>query len=188
MEYAAKHGAALVDNLLDASVIEAGQLVVDKSKQDLGVFIKTVFDGQQIFARVHKRVLRLEIEEGLPEVEFDPNRIGQVLGNLISNAIKFSGPNTAVEIVVKRSGEFIETAVNDRGPGVSKEVAAKLFSEFKRGTARSQTGQKSTGLGLAIAKKMIDAHGGRIWVESEVGQGSSFRFTIPLASSNDLIK
>jgi signal transduction histidine kinase len=123
---------------------------------------------------------RLEyvVPDDLPFVMADPARIQQVLSNLLGNARKFAGTGGSIRIQVVRSGEGVTFAVFDNGPGISPEAIPRLFDRHWR--AR-ETAHLGAGLGLAIAKGIVEAHGGRIWVESEVGQGAAFYFVIPVA-------
>ena len=116
----------------------------------------------------------------LPEAMFDENRINQVVDNLISNAVKFSPPDTDIYISLEKEGETGKVSVRDQGPGISEEDQTKLFGEFQKLSARPTGDESSTGLGLSIVKKIIDAHKGNIWVESKLGEGSTFIFTLPL--------
>ena len=124
--------------------------------------------------------LKLNLESNLPEISLDRNRISQVINNLITNAIKFSYPETEIALsAVRRGGEVI-ISVADQGQGIPPDEIPKLFADFTKTSVRPTGGEKSTGLGLAIAKRMVEAHKGRIWVESQVGKGSTFSFTLPL--------
>ena len=121
----------------------------------------------------------------LPPFAFDANRIAQVIDNLLSNAIKFSPPGTRVHIALEAAGMCAEFSVRDEGPGLSSEDQGKLFGPFQKLASRPTGDEPSHGLGLAIAKKMVEAHCGRLGVESSPGQGSTFRFEIPMSLKSD---
>jgi signal transduction histidine kinase len=110
----------------------------------------------------------------------DRNKIEQVLNNLISNAIKYSYPNTTIRIEVLRQGDFVVTKVIDQGQGIPADELPHVFKPFQKASTKPTAGEKSTGLGLAIVKKIIEGHQGEIGVESEVGKGSTFFFRLPL--------
>jgi signal transduction histidine kinase len=105
----------------------------------------------------------------------------QVLNNLLGNAVKFSRPGTRITVTVARAGAVVRTSVADEGPGIPAAELATIFKEFHRGSTPLPPGERSTGLGLAIARRIVEAHGGAIGVESEVGRGSTFFFTLPAA-------
>src|SRR5690606_28814201 len=111
---------------------------------------------------------------------FDKNKIEQVLNNLLNNAIKFSGDNTTVRVEAKVEDGYMTTRVSDQGPGIPSDELGNIFKPFNRINARSRTGEKSSGLGLSIAKMIVESHHGKISVESELGKGSTFSFALPL--------
>ena len=124
--------------------------------------------------------ITLSKEEAIPTLRIDAAKIEQVLNNLISNAIKFSYPNSTVEVSVgKREGEVV-VAVRDEGQGIPPAELERLFIPFENISVRSTAGENSTGLGLAIARRIVEGHGGQIWVRSQVGAGSTFAFSLPL--------
>ena len=113
----------------------------------------------------------------------DPNRIDQVINNLVTNAIKFSKPGSRIVLRAICLKEAVAISVTDQGQGIPHEEISKMFQYFSMTNVRPTAGEKSTGLGLAIAKRMVEAHGGKIGVESQPGQGSTFTFTLPLKPS-----
>jgi signal transduction histidine kinase len=170
---------SLVNDLLDVSVIESGKLEL---RTALGSLKDTLEERVKIITVIAERKGIL-IETNLapvPDVVFDSNRISQVIDNLVSNAIKFSPANSTIHITLAEAGNGVRVSVRDEGPGIPREEQARLFGEFQRLSAQPTAGEKSTGLGLAIVKKIIDAHQGVLEVESEVGAGSIFSFTMPL--------
>jgi PAS domain S-box-containing protein len=127
--------------------------------------------------------IRIVAERDLPVVRCDPDRHWQILMNLLSNALKFSAPQSTVEVELKARGLAVQVAVRDRGPGISRDDLPKLFRKFSRVGTPDQLAVRGTGLGLYIAKAMIEAQGGRMSVDSEPGRGSTFAYTLPTAES-----
>ena len=109
----------------------------------------------------------------------DGPRLEQVVVNFLSNAVQHTYPNSNVEISTCREGTNLKVSVTDQGAGIPREEIPRLFKPFERGTTKKTAGEKSTGLGLVIARKIVDAHGGTVSIESELGKGSTFSFTIP---------
>jgi signal transduction histidine kinase len=125
--------------------------------------------------------LALDIPDALPDVQVDEDKIRQVLTNLLSNALKFTPTQGKIRIAAKNQSEFMRISVQDSGVGVPEDQKEAIFERFRQVKQPNAvvTGQKGTGLGLAIAKGIVEAHGGRIWVESELGKGTVFHFTLP---------
>ncbi|MEK6673456.1 MAG: HAMP domain-containing sensor histidine kinase [Nitrospirota bacterium] len=169
----------LLNDLLDVSIIESGKLDL---QLELASFSDFLVDRVKINTVIaDKKGIKLHADfDDVPETLFDSNRIGQVIDNLISNAIKFSPPSANIYVKIKKDDEVIRVSVKDEGPGISMDDKLKLFGEYQRLTAKPTGGEKSTGLGLSIAKKIVEAHRGKIWAESEPGSGATFLFTIPL--------
>jgi signal transduction histidine kinase len=119
----------------------------------------------------------------VPQAEVDKDRILQVLDNLVSNAIKFSDSGTRVDVVVESTDESVVVSVRDRGQGIPEAEQERLFRPFSRTSVKATAGEESTGLGLAICRKIVEAHGGRISVQSEPGKGSVFAFSLPRTGS-----
>jgi signal transduction histidine kinase len=147
---------------------------------DLRPFIQKTFDSFGTWAGRKKIELKLQMSSNFPKIMADPSRMAQALNNFISNAIKFSHEKTKVTVKVSVEGSECVISVRDQGQGIPKEDQSKLFCEFSRTRIRPTAGEESTGIGLAIVKRIIDAHGGRIWVKSSPGKGSTFAFAIPL--------
>lgn len=172
---------ALINDLLDVSAIEAGKLDLRLRPVELAPYLEQCHAANALLAQGKAIALRLELEPGLPTVSMDVDRIAQVLNNLITNAIKFSYSETTVTLKARRVGTDVELAIADQGQGIPAAEIRQIFTEFGRASVQSTAGEKSTGLGLAIVKRMVEAHGGRIWVQSRVGEGSTFTFTLPIA-------
>ncbi len=169
---------ALINSLLDMSRLESGHFKINKRLMPIR---DTIIDSIQIFhslARDKDIELSEDIPPVLPEIEIDAERLRQVVINLLSNAIKFSDPGGSVKARVEsRNGELL-FQVSDKGIGMNKESISHLFERFYR--AEDKLARGGTGLGLYICRQIIEAHGGRIWAESEIGRGSTFSFTLPL--------
>jgi signal transduction histidine kinase len=165
--------------VLDLSKIEAGQLVLALAGYSLKNLVETVYTAVEQLAKEKKLTFTLDVAPDLPRGHGDERRLTQVLLNLAGNAIKFTDQG---EVAIKASaanGSF-EVAVRDTGPGISAADQAKLFQEFQQADNSITRKKGGTGLGLAISKRIIEMHGGRIWVESVVGQGSTFSFMLPV--------
>ena len=169
----------LVNELLDVSVIESGKLILDLKLNSIDALVAERVHLNTISAQ--RKNTRLHVDFAWKgEAMFDSSRMSQVLDNLISNAIKYSPPDSDIHISVKKVENKLRVSVRDQGTGISPEDRKKLFGEFQKLSAQPTGGEKSTGLGLSIAKKIVEAHGGTIEVESELGSGSTFFFTLPL--------
>jgi two-component system OmpR family sensor kinase len=169
----------MIDDLLDISSIEAGMLRLDRRPSDPHKLLEhTVGLNAGLAQKKHIHV-SLQIEGVLPRLSLDEWKIAQVLNNLISNAVKYSQPGTAVEVRAVAEDRGVRISVRDRGPGIPEAERGKLFQPFGRTSVRSTDGERSTGLGLAISRRIVEGHGGRIWLESQAGVGSVFLFTLP---------
>lgn len=171
----------LVDDLLTIYKTEAGHFCFRREKIDPKKFLEANCLLNASLARTKSIQLELKTPERLPEIDADVQGLQEVMDNLVSNAVKFSKPNTKIVVRALPQRNHLEIAVADQGQGIPKEEMEKLFKPFS-GLSVKATGKKetSTGLGLAIAKKIVEAHGGKIWAESEPGKGSTFHFTLPL--------
>jgi signal transduction histidine kinase len=179
LEANGKHLLGLINDVLDLSKIEAGQLVLELSDYCVQDIAQTVRSTLEPLAADKKLAFKLELSPDLPPGHGDGRRLTQVLINLVGNAIKFTD---AGEVAIKaeaNNGAFY-VSVRDTGPGISAADQAKLFQEFQQADNAITRKKGGTGLGLAISKRIIEMHGGRIWVESQVGQGSTFAFTLPV--------
>ena len=170
----------LLGNLLDVSKIEAGMLELHPKPTILAAYVEETRKRHRLLAERKKFILTTEVGADLPVAIFDRDRIGQVLDNLLSNAFKYSPKGSAVLLEVCRSPIGIQFSVLDQGPGIRPDDVSRLFGAFQRASAIPTGGEDSTGLGLCICKKIVEAHGGKIGVESDLGHGSRFWFTLPL--------
>jgi PAS domain S-box-containing protein len=169
----------LVENFLDVASIESGNLRLNRCPSDLRKLLEHSVGLNAKLARQKHIHVSLQIEGALPRLSFDGGKIGQVLNNLLSNAVKFSQPETTVEVAASPQGDGVLISVRDHGPGLSEAECINIFQLFGRARAGSTAGERSTGLGLAISRKIVEGHGGHIWVESQIGVGSVFLFTLP---------
>ena len=179
LEANGKHLLGLINDVLDLSKIEAGQLVLELSDYSVQDIAQTVRSTLEPLAADKKLAFKLELAPELPAGHGDGRRLTQVLINLVGNAIKFTD---AGEIAIKaetNDGSFY-VSVRDTGPGISAADQARLFQEFQQADNAITKKKGGTGLGLAISKRIIEMHGGKIWVESQLGQGSTFAFSLPV--------
>jgi signal transduction histidine kinase len=179
LEAQGKHLLGLINDVLDLSKIEAGQLVLELSEYTVQDIAQTVRSTLEPLAADKKLGFKVEVASELPSGRGDGRRLTQVLINLVGNAIKFTD---AGEVAIKaeaNNGAFY-VSVRDTGPGISAADQTKLFQEFQQADNAITRKKGGTGLGLAISKRIIEMHGGRIWVESQPGQGSTFTFTLPV--------
>ena len=169
----------LVHDLLDVSVLESGQLNLKLSSGNLKSLLLKHIQMNQVSSAQKNIDIVASLEE-IPNLIFDPNRMGQVIDNLISNAIKFSQPGTSIQVGLTKNDESLEFYVKDEGPGIRKEDQSRLFTEFPGINVYPTGGEKSTGLGLSIVQKIVDAHSGAVHVDSEEGRGTTFYVELPL--------
>jgi signal transduction histidine kinase len=179
IERAADKMLHLISQLLDFSKIEHGTFSVAPQAETLKNIILPAIDGMKPLAEAKQQTIECHIESNLPEVAADGPRVAQVLSNLVSNAIKFSRKGCKIVVSAREQDNSIVVCVSDDGPGIARENLSKVFDRYWQS---EETKHGGIGLGLAIAKGIVEAHGGKIWVNSELGKGSSFFFTLPLAT------
>jgi signal transduction histidine kinase len=170
----------LLNDLLDITTIESGKIDLHLRPVSMSPYLVEIQHYHQRLAERKKIQLVTEVAENTPTVCFDQERIRQVLNNLLSNAIKFSPMHTLVRLTVLPTPTGVEFSVIDQGQGIRVEEQSKLFGAFQRTSAKPTAGEHSTGLGLSICKRIVELHGGTIGVESEMGRGSRFFFTLPI--------
>ncbi|MBT8334567.1 MAG: GAF domain-containing sensor histidine kinase, partial [Deltaproteobacteria bacterium] len=179
LEKNGRHLLNLINDILDLSKIEAGQFLLSLDEYSMGGVIKTVLTSVEALAAEKDLTLTTEVPDDLPAGRGDEQRIAQVLMNLLGNAIKFTEEGMIGVDVHETSGSFL-VSVSDTGKGLSAADKEIIFKEFQQVDGSSTREKGGTGLGLSIARKIVAMHGGRIWVESELGQGAIFRFKIPV--------
>ena len=182
-----KRLSALINDLLDLSKLEAGKMEVRRKRMAINNVIQEVIDSLSNWAKSKNITLEKKIEDLLPDVEIDPDRLAQVLTNLVGNAVKFTPNDGRIALEARLSEgdgkKEMEVSVKDTGIGIAPEDLPKIFSKFYQcGGERMISDVNGTGIGLSIAKEIVELHGGRIWVESEKGRGARFIFTIPIMS------
>jgi two-component system, sensor histidine kinase and response regulator len=175
---------SLVNDLLDISIIESGRLTLQLARASLNELVLERIAMNRIAAGRKQITIHSRMDCQV-EACFDANRLGQVLDNLLGNAVKFSGPGSNIHVLLDADQRAARISVRDEGPGIRKEDQVRLFDEFQKLDIRPTGGEEGTGLGLAIVKKIVQAHGGTLLVESRVGRGSTFTFTIPIERSVD---
>jgi GAF domain-containing protein/anti-sigma regulatory factor (Ser/Thr protein kinase) len=174
-----KHLLGLINDVLDLAKIEAGKLTLSLADYSMGEVVASVVAAVEALVAEKHLALTVDVPFDLPTGHGDEQRIRQVLLNLVSNAIKFTDAGEVSIIARCRDGAF-QVAVSDTGPGISAEDQAKLFQDFQQADSSSTRTKGGTGLGLAISRRFIDLQGGRVWVESSPGHGSTFTFELPI--------
>ena len=171
----------LVTDLLDVSAIEAGEVNLKTELIDIVHLVDYNIQLNRILSE--KKNITLNYIKPIDSIflYLDKSKIEQVVSNLVSNAIKYSNKKTEITVTVMKENNDVIFSVKDNGQGIKKEELELLFKPFKKTSSKSTNGEKSTGLGLFIVKRIVDAHGGRIWVESNYGTGSIFYVSLPIA-------
>jgi PAS domain S-box-containing protein len=173
----------LVDNLLDASRLQAGALPLEMSDVALDVLANRVAKRFQTQTEIHE--ITVNFPDDFPYVIGDPGRLGQVLDNLVSNAIKYSPQGGHIAIEGRVTPKEVVVTISDQGVGIPLEESQRVFERFFRGQRERHQSTPGAGLGLYLAKAIVEAHNGRMWVESNPGQGSAFSFSIPRQNPTD---
>jgi PAS domain S-box-containing protein len=175
----------IVNEMLDFSRIEAGNLKLQNQQSDVLGLLRRVYRQMKLISDREQIDLALNLPEAPVLLIHDPDRIEQVLMNLISNAIKFTPPGGVITLSARERAQngsgFLEVSISDTGVGLSGSMKDKIFKDYQPFLSKEPgPSQKGVGLGLAISRKIVEAHGGRIWAEGETGQGATFRFTLPI--------
>jgi signal transduction histidine kinase/HAMP domain-containing protein/putative methionine-R-sulfoxide reductase with GAF domain len=174
-----QHLLGLINDVLDLSKMEAGQLTLSLGDYAMGEVVQTVVAAVESLAAGKKLALKAIVPPGLPPGRGDERRLTQVVLNLAGNAIKFTDAGQVLIEVRATDGAFV-VSVSDTGPGIAPADQQKIFEEFQQADTSSTRTKGGTGLGLSISRRIVDLHGGRMWVESALGEGSTFSFTVPL--------
>lgn len=173
----------VVNDILDVSKIESGRFEIKKKKGNLNKVLQEEADYYMALARDKEIAVETKLADDLPLIDFDEDRIKHVMNNLLSNALKFT--NAGGKVVIESGvldNYHIQVCVCDSGRGVPDDMKGKLFNKFVQMDNRKDTKEKGTGLGLVIAKGIVEAHGGSVWVEDNQPVGAKFLFTIPMAN------
>jgi signal transduction histidine kinase len=175
-----QHLLSLINDILDLSKIEAGRMELAPAPFHLPSALENAVTLVKERAARHGIALQVDVDPRLREVVGDERKVKQVLLNLLSNAVKFTPEGGRISLKAGRRDGMVEIAVTDTGIGIAPEDQAVIFEEFRQVGSDETRKQEGTGLGLTLAKKFVELHGGRIWVQSHVGQGSTFTFTLPV--------
>jgi signal transduction histidine kinase len=178
-----RHLLSLINEILDLSKVEAGRMELEVATFDLPLAIDNARTFIRERATKHGIHLDVTVDERLGEFVGDERKIKQILLNLLSNAVKFTPEGGRIGIKARQADGSVEISVSDTGIGIAPEDQAKIFEEFRQVGSDHAHKTEGTGLGLTLAKKFVELHGGKIWVESKVGKGSTFSFTLPERSS-----
>jgi len=174
-----QHLLGLINDVLDLSRIEAGQLTLSLGDYAMGEVVQAVVSAVESLAAAKKLDFEATVPPDLPAGRGDERRLTQVLLNLTGNAIKFTDAGKVSIDARAADGSFV-VSVTDTGPGISDADQLRIFEEFQQADSSSTRAKGGSGLGLSISRRIVELHGGRLWVESELGHGSTFYFTVPL--------
>jgi signal transduction histidine kinase len=173
----------LVNDLLDASKIESGTMRLDAATIELRGLVSELQEQLQPLAHEKEIALEEDVPEDLPPLRADRAKLRRIVVNLVSNALKFTPKGGRVRLGAAREGSFVRVSVADTGVGIPREDLHDIFDKYAQARSRATRSEKGTGLGLYITRQLVELHGGKISVQSEVGKGSTFSFTIPIAES-----
>jgi len=174
-----RRASRLIESLLDLDRLEAGRAVIDKQKASISNLITEAVEEVHPMAEAKGHVLRFDLKPRLPEVEIDMDLILRVLTNLLENAIKYTRTGGQITVSSRKDKKHIVVSVQDSGPGIPPADQTRIFDKYAR--IHREGKPKGRGLGLAFCRLAVEAHGGKIWVESTEGEGSTFHFTLPLS-------
>ena len=169
----------LIRDLLDITRIEAGPLSIERSRVPVAAIIGDFVKGQEAIASNASLNLHTDVVANVGDVDADPDRLGQVLENLVGNSERYTPKGGRITIGAKPQDNEVLFWVSDTGPGIEPDALPHLFDRFSE---KRKVDQRGTGLGLPIVKGIVEAHGGRVWAESAIGEGSTFFFTLPKAA------
>jgi signal transduction histidine kinase len=175
----------MINDLLDVHKIETGKMDLNLQETDFTTLVQKVLDRQEFAANQKGVDISLSKPEQVPVCLLDGSRMEQVISNLLDNAIKFSFKGSVIEVFYQYDDETILFSVRDHGPGIPEKEQSRLFKAFSTTSVKPTGSERSTGLGLAIARNIIEKHHGKIWVESEQGNGSTFSFSLPVNPPGD---
>jgi len=177
-----RHLLSLINDILDLSKIEAGKVELELSQFDLPNTIEGTLTLVRERAARHGLEMSLSLDERLGEIVADERKVRQILLNLLSNAVKFTPDGGRIEVSATQVDGVVEVAVKDTGVGIAPADQQAIFEEFRQVGGDHAGKREGTGLGLTLARKFVELHGGRIWVDSAIGEGSTFTFTLPLTA------
>ncbi|MEK6276461.1 MAG: ATP-binding protein [Actinomycetota bacterium] len=180
-----QHLVRLLNDLLDLARSDAGRLTIKPERCDVGPIAEDAARLMRALADSRDQRLAVEIDGDLPQISAEPDRVKQVLVNLLTNAHEYSPEGASIRVTASRVGDEVELAVADNGPGIPEDQLDYIFERFTRGDAGLTQRVGGTGLGLAIAKSLVELHGGAIGVSSQLGEGSTFRVVLPALSGKE---
>jgi len=175
-----RHLLSLINDILDLSKVEAGRMELELSEFHLPSALQNAMTLVRERAQTHGITLKAQVDRGLGEIRADERKLKQILLNLLSNAVKFTPDGGRIEVDVRKNGKMVEVSVKDSGVGIAKEDQEAVFEEFRQVGRDYTSKHEGTGLGLALTRRFVELHGGKIWLKSAPGKGSTFTFTIPL--------
>ena len=179
---AAEQMDALIRDLLDVSRLDSGKLTIHQEPVDPSALLSGSLQTLRPLVEEKAIELDMQLEDGLPQVLVDVERIQQTISNLVGNAIKFTPAGGKITVRTRSTGEEVVVSVIDTGAGISPEQLPLVFDRYWQS---SRTDREGAGLGLAIAKGIVEGHGGRIWIESKPGQGATASFTLPVTRNGE---
>lgn len=168
-----------IDELLDLARGEVGMLHLNPESVDSGRLLRSIVDSVKPLARKNRHILNAELPSSLPVIQADKDRLRQVVLNLLNNAFKFTPAGGSITVKARKDKAYLVVEVQDTGSGISEEEQKRLFEPYQQ-LERERARLAGLGLGLSLSKKLVELHGGQIWVQSEKGKGSTFGFSIPL--------
>jgi len=184
LEMVAENVAALVrqlDDFLDYAKIDAGFLKLNLAEVNVAQLCAAMVSRAEVLAHHKKQMIQIDIPADLPPVRADAQRVQQILTNLLDNAVKYTPEGGHITVTAAPDTTHVRVTIADTGLGISAEDLPHLFSRYARGSREQVRKIKGTGLGLLIVKQIVEAHGGKVWVESVEGQGSAFSFSLPIS-------
>jgi signal transduction histidine kinase len=178
----------LIDDIVQISTIESGKLHLDRKPTDILSLIEQVLSLNRPMAERKQINIDLIAHSGLPAISVDSTKMYRVIDNLLTNAIKFSSPGDIVKVRLHTLGESINISVQDQGPGIPAHELKTVFKVFRQGRSANVAKVAGAGLGLAIAKRIVEAHGGKLLLESEVGKGSTLTVVLPAHAAREVLR
>jgi signal transduction histidine kinase len=175
----------LVNNLLDISRLEDGRLAIHPEVLEVASTMERALAVVKPMADEKRISVKVDVPDTIPNIYGDPRRVDQILINLLSNAVKYTPDTGTIDLIAQEDGhaDRVQISVVDSGVGIPAELLPEIFDRFARAEQVEKAHIVGSGLGLSIAKGLVEAHGGQIWVESEEGRGTTFTFTLPMAES-----
>jgi two-component system sensor histidine kinase BaeS len=181
-----RHLVRLLNDLLDLARSDVGRLAIQLQPTEVAPLVEDVVRTMRAQTEAGNQSLTERVQPGLPQINVEPDRIRQILVNLLTNAHEYSPEGASIQVSAQAVGAEVEISVTDDGPGIPQEQLDRIFERFTRGDAGLTQRVGGTGLGLAISKSLAELHGGSISAESTVGQGSTFRVRLPVATAPPL--